>query len=238
MGLFNKLFRPYDFESMDEMKQIELIDGLGISDLREDTESIKERIGLLEQNLDKLESSLHWRDNIITGDVALARVKEKEEASAPEELSRAFEEIRQAVDNEQTSVKLYEYEVDPDSWGIAYNRKYHLNNLIRLLPDYNYSIEMHEGDTSYYNHLLVSWDKSRGIPTSEIDPDKKYILPMDDATSFGGGTFYTFVNQDGWTIDIAPNNEDACNRGYLIKGGRLKDAPDWVKVIKPIEVKE
>ena len=70
MGLFNKLFRSYDFESMDEVKQIELIDGLGISDLREDTESIKERMGLLEQNLDKLESSLHWRDNIITGDVA------------------------------------------------------------------------------------------------------------------------------------------------------------------------
>lgn len=100
MGLFNKLFRSYDFESMDEVKQIELIDGLGISDLREDTESIKERMGLLEQNLDKLESSLHWRDNIITGDVALARVKEKEE-----ELS-CWDMYVQAQSSESVSVGL------------------------------------------------------------------------------------------------------------------------------------
>lgn len=234
MGLFNKLFRSYDFESMDEMKQIELIDGLGISDLREDTESIKERIGLLEQNLDKLESSLHWRDNIITGDVALARVKEKEEESAPEELSKAFEEIRQAIDKDDTSVRMYEYEYTFD----GYERKYHLNNLMRLLPNYNYRVTLHKSDDFRERYVEAFWGEVKDKTTSKIDPNKKYILPMDDATSFGGGTFYTFVNQDGWTIDIAPNNEDACNRGYLIKGGRLKDAPDWVKVIKPIEVKE
>lgn len=230
MGLFNKLFRSYDFESMDEVKQIELIDGLGISDLREDTESIKERMGLLEQNLDKLESSLYWRDNIITGDVALARVKEKEEESAPEELSKAFEEIRQAIDKDDTSVRMYEYEYTFD----GYERKYHLNNLMRLLPNYNYRVTLHKSDDFRERYVEAFWGEVKDKSTSEIDPNKNYILQLNAAAPFG--TCYVSCESGIWAIDIALNNEDALDRGYIVKGGRLKDAPDWVKAIKPIEV--
>lgn len=235
MGLFNKLFRSYDFESMDEMKQIELIDGLGISDLREDTESTKERIGLLEQNLDKLESSLHWRDNIITGDVALARVKEKEEESAPEELSKAFEEIRQAIDKDDTSVRMYEYECTFD----GYERKYHLNNLMRLLPNYNYRVTLHKGDDLRERYVEAFWGEVKDKSTSKIDPNKKYILPMDGTLQGWGDTkSYATIENEVWEVWQASREDQIIRCKQYVLGEDILNAPDWVKAIKPIEVEE
>lgn len=233
MGLFNKLFRSYDFESMDEVKQIELIDGLGISDLREDTESIKERMGLLEQNLDKLESSLHWRDNIITGDVALARVKEKEEESAPEELSKAFEEIRQAIDKDDTSVRMYEYEYTFD----GYERKYHLNNLMRLLPNYNYRVTLHKSDDFRERYVEAFWGEVKDKSTSKIDPNKKYILPMDGTGDIGNFRTYAWIEEGFWQAARALHDGQAISFNYCVAGKDILSAPNWVKAIKPIEVK-
>lgn len=233
MGLFNKLFRSYDFESMDEVKQIELIDGLGISDLREDTESIKERMGLLEQNLDKLESSLHWRDNIITGDVALARVKEKEEESAPEELSKAFEEIRQAIDKDDTSVRMYEYEYTFD----GYERKYHLNNLMRLLPNYNYRVTLHKSDDFRERYVEAFWGEVKDKSTSKIDPNKKYILPMDGTLQGWGDTkSYATIENEVWEVWQASREDQIIRGKQYVQGEDILNAPDWVKAIKPIEV--
>ena len=102
----------------------------------------------------------------------------------------------------------------------------------KLVAD-NYYVEMHVVIDGGFR-LAISWEDV------EDDPDKRYILPLDDAKSFGGGSFYAFVDVDkgNWTIDIAPTNEDASDRGYTVAAKDLEDAPDWVKAIKPIEVKQ
>lgn len=175
------------------------------SKTKTEIENLKTEIDWLSQKLDKLtegvdeqrkqlqeiEYTERLRDNAITAVDALAQVKEREEASASVELSKAFEEIRQAVDEDDTSVRMYEYENTFD----GYERKYHLNNLMKLLPNYNYRVTLHNSDDFRERFVEVFWSEVKDKSTSKIDPNKNYILP-------------------------------------------LKDAPDWVKAIKPIEVSE
>lgn len=214
------------------------------SKTKTEIENLKTEIDWLSQKLDKLtegvdeqrkqlqeiEYTERLRDNAITAVDALAQVKEREEASASVELSKAFEEIRQAVDEDGTSVRMYEYENTFD----GYERKYHLNNLMKLLPNYNYRVTLHNSDDFRERFVEVFWSEVNDKSTSEIDPNKNYILQLNAAAPFG--TCYVSCESGIWAIDIALNNEDALDRGYIVKGGRLKDAPDWVKAIKPIEV--
>ena len=214
------------------------------SKTKTEIENLKTEIDWLSQKLDKLtegvdeqrkqlqeiEYTERLRDNAITAVDALAQVKEREEASASVELSKAFEEIRQAVDEDGTSVRMYEFENTFD----GYERKYHLNNLMKLLPNYNYRVTLHNSDDFRERFVEVFWSEVNDKSTSEIDPNKNYILQLNAAAPFG--TCYVSCESGIWAIDIALNNEDALDRGYIVKGGRLKDAPDWVKAIKPIEV--
>lgn len=241
MGLFN-MFKTTDFESLDEEAQMDIADKLGIISLKNDVKAILKRLDNLEQNSEGLKSVLHWRDNIITADEAFNNVEEKEEACIPKELDEAFKEIRQAIDNEETSVKLYEYEYDPTPWGTAYKRKYHLNNLIRLLPNYGYSVEVQqEEDNSYHNYVLVSWYKKKDTSTPQIDPNKKYILPMEKFEGnvlYGRYKWYAFKNEEGFWNSFAHISNEQAMGNYAVQGKDILNAPDWVKAIKPIEVKE
>lgn len=58
MGLFSR-FTSNTFESMDELEQMDLADGLGITDIKKDIRLIKAR-------LTYLENSSNWKANIIT----------------------------------------------------------------------------------------------------------------------------------------------------------------------------
>ena len=69
MGLFSR-FKSNTFESMDELEQMDLADGLGITDIKKDIQSIKAQ-------LTDLEASSNWKDNIITAEEATAQKKEK-----------------------------------------------------------------------------------------------------------------------------------------------------------------
>lgn len=243
MVLFN-MFKTTDFESLDEETQIDIANKLGIIGVKNDVKAILKRLDDLEQHSEELDSISHWQDNIITADEAFKQVKENIEAYIPKELNKAFKEIQQAIDDERTWVKLNEYEYEPVAWGPAYKRKYHLNNLIRLLPDYSYSVEVHEEeDNSYHNYVLVSWDKAEDTSTPQIDPGKKYILPMDGYT---GGcndgsnyTYYAFKSEySGWRSIAHLGNKSAIEDHYAVSGKYIIDGPDWVKAIKPIEVEE
>lgn len=240
MVLFN-MFKTTDFESLDEETQMDIADKLGIIGVKNDVEAILKRLDDLERHSEELESISHWRDNIIAADEAFKQVKGKEEACIPAELNKAFKEIHEAIDNEQTSVELYEYECDPDSWGLSYIRKYHLSNLMRLLPNYKYSVEMHQGDKLYNSYVLVSWDKPQKASIPEIDPDKKYILPMEKFEGnvlYGRYKWYAFKNEEGFWNSFAHISNEQAMGNYAVQGKDILNAPDWVKAIKPIEVKE
>lgn len=234
------MFKTTDFESLDVETQMDIVDKLGIIGVKNDVKAILKRLDALEQHSEELEGISHWRDNIITADEAFNQVKEKEEACIPSELNKAFKEIHEAIDNEQSSVGLYEYECDYDSWGLSYIRKYHLNNLMRLLPNYKYSVEMHEGDKLHNSYVLVSWDKHQKASIPKIDPDKKYILPMEGTDWIDKGVrHYATIHENyweplKWTGGVLPPYGPL----YEVQGKDILNAPDWVKAIKPIEVKE
>ena len=131
MGLFSR-FNSNTFESMDELEQMDLADGLGIIDIKKDIRSIKAR-------LTDLENSSNWKANIITA----------------------------------------------------------------------------------------------------IDPDKKYILPLDGTENSKHLKCYAYYNFGHWLATGPMDDAWAIRCEFVAEGKALLDnAPDWVKTIKPIEVKE
>lgn len=89
--------------------------------------------------------------------------------------------------------------------------------------------------------LTISWDSE-----SLIDPNKKYILPMDDVYSldcYGNSlTGYTYKGTNGsWfmaVIGTNVNGEDIERLGYTVTAKDIEEAPEWVKALEPVEVEE
>lgn len=217
------------------------------SKTKTEIENLKTEIDWLSQKLDKLtegvdeqrkqlqeiEYTERLRDNAITAVDALAQVKEREEASASVELSKAFEEIRQAVDEDGTSVRMYEFEYTFD----GYERKYHLNNLMRLLPNYNYRVTLHKSDDFRERYVEAFWGEVKDKSTSKIDPNKKYILPMDGTLQGWGDTkSYATIENEVWEVWQASSEDQIIRGKQYVQGEDILNAPDWVKAIKPIEV--
>lgn len=231
MRLFN-LFKSNDFASMDEIEQMNLADGLGITDIKNDVQSIKKQ-------LTDLEASSNWQDNIITAEEATAQLEAKIQAEMPKELGEVFKKIRKAIDDKKNSIKISPYNIQYERHdnarvsAISYNP--YLEDLEQELKKYNYATHL----TDY--GLVVAWPRNKAnVPV--IDPDKKYILPME---GYDGGysgvsdyTFYAFKPDDGGWRSIAHlDNKHAIKDHYDVSGKDIIDGPAWVKAIKPIEVK-
>lgn len=231
MRLFN-LFKSNDFASMDEIEQMNLADGLGITDIKNDVQSIKKQ-------LTDLEASSNWQDNIITAEEATAQLEAKIQAEMPKELGEVFKKIRKAIDDKKNSIKISPYNIQYERHdnarvsAISYNP--YLEDLEQELKKYNYATHL----TDY--GLVVAWPRNKAnVPV--IDPDKKYILPMEgyDGGHSGVGdyTFYAFKPDDGGWRSIAHlDNKHAIKDHYDVSGKDIIDGPAWVKAIKPIEVK-
>lgn len=231
MGLFSR-FKANDFASMDEIEQMDLADELGITDIKNDIQSIKKQ-------LTDLEASSNWQDNIITAEEATAQLEAKIQAEMPKELGEVFKKIRKAIDDKKNSIKISPYNIQYERHdnarvsAISYNP--YLEDLEQELKKYNYATHL----TDY--GLVVAWPRNKAnVPV--IDPDKKYILPME---GYVGGygvsdyTFYAFKPDDGgWRSIAHRDNKHAIRDHYAVWGRDVIDGPDWVKAIKPIEVKE
>lgn len=232
MGLFSR-FKANDFASMDEIEQMDLADELGITDIKNDIQSIKKQ-------LTDLEASSNWQDNIITAEEATAQLEAKIQAEMPKELGEVFKKIRKAIDDKKNSIKISPYNIQYERHdnarvsAISYNP--YLEDLEQELKKYNYATHL----TDY--GLVVAWPRNKAnVPV--IDPDKKYILPMEEYDGgylVGSGyTFYAFKPEDaGWRSIAHRDNKHAIRDHYAVWGKDILDGPDWVKAIKPIEVKE
>lgn len=231
MGLFSR-FKSSTFESMDELEQMELADGLGITDIKKDIRSIKAQ-------LTDLEASSNWQDNIITAKEATAQLEAKIQAEMPKELGEVFKKIRKAIDDKKNSIKISPYNIQYERHdnarvsAISYNP--YLEDLEQELKKYNYATHL----TDY--GLVVAWPRNKAnVPV--IDPDKKYILPMEGYVGGYGvsdDTFYAFkLDDESWRSIAHRDNKHAIRDHYAVWGRDIIDGPDWVKAIKPIEVKE
>ena len=229
MGLFSR-FKSNTFESMDELEQMDLADGLGITDIKKDIQSIKAQ-------LTDLEASSNWKDNIITAEEATAQLEAKIQAEMPKELGEVFKKIRKAIDDKKNSIKISPYNIQYERHdnarvsAISYNP--YLEDLEQELKKYNYATHL----TDY--GLVVAWPRNKAnVPV--IDPDKKYILPMEGTVKAGlpHQTLYAFRVNDTWVTSLETEDAKAIGNMQYVYGKDILSAPDWVKAIKPIEVEE
>lgn len=228
MGLFSR-FKSNTFESMDELEQMDLADGLGITDIKKDIRSIKAQ-------LTDLEASSNWQDNIITAEEATAQLEAKIQAEMPKELGEVFKKIRKAIDDKKNSIEISPYNIQYERHdnarvsAISYNP--YLEDLEQELKKYNYATHL----TDY--GLVVAWPRNKAnVPV--IDPDKKYILPMEGTENSKHLKHYAYYNFGHWLTTGPMDDAWAIRCEFVAEGKALLDnAPDWVKAIKPIEVKE
>ena len=98
-----------------------------------------------------------------------------------------------------------------------------------LAQDYNLTLEKEK--TCY--HLTVDWSDV------DLNPNKKYILPMDDTRDEFGQVYAVIsrgLTSSRWAFNCANNSEGAIENDYIVTAKDLEDAPEWVKSIEPVEV--
>lgn len=236
MGLFN-WFKSNNFSSMDELEQMDLVDRLGITEIKNDIQSIKAQ-------LNDLEESSNWKDNIITAEEAAWRLQQVEEETLPKELNNAFAAINETINNEQDSLILFEYTKEyEDNWCTTYNmvRAYHIKRLAEALRKYGYRVDVYGPKDEYGLRIKIHLrNEEDRLEFSKIDPDKKYILPMEGTVKAGlpHQTLYAFRVNDTWVTSLETEDAKAIGNMRYVYGKNIIDAPDWVKAIKPIEVEE
>lgn len=142
----------------------------------------KYKITKFEDRLDKLQNDLECKSqgeplqdvNVINAEEAANRVEKAAQKALPHELKEAFDEINSAVENEQQSVRLYQYE-----WGASINaigkpqrkRIYHIAALSKELKKYGYETKLDPNDSDGpYSFLEVSWEGKGTSDVSKIDP--------------------------------------------------------------------
>lgn len=236
MGLFN-WFKSNAFASMDELEQMDLVDGLGVTGIKKDIQSIKERLA-------DLENSSSWQDNIITAEEAAGRLRQIENEALPRELNKAFATIDEALNDEQDSLMLFEYTKEyEDQRCTTYNmvRAYHIKRLAEILRKYGYRVDIYDLKDEYGLRIKIYLRDNDKLESSKIDPDKKYILPMEKFEGnvlYGRYKWYAFKNEEGFWNSFAHISNEQAMGNYAVQGKDILNAPDWVKAIKPIEVKE
>ncbi len=176
-------------------------------------------------------------DKVLTADEAFKKSIQAQDTHNKEVLSSVFERINHAVDTGIRSITL------SDDWGSGFTLS-DFRSLEKLLPKYGFKVRVEKEDSTFEDFLIISWDKenykkdkSNG---SKIDPDKKYILPMEGSDRFAKKDLdkWIFIG-DGRTAEEAFHS--TClyhNDTFTVQGRDILDGPDWVKAIKPIEVEE
>lgn len=160
--------------------------------------------------------------NYITATEAHEKTQAKVVERRAFELKNVYDKIREAVNSGR-------YRAD----YIASNSEigdYIFNHLV--MDDYY--VEM-QSITDGNLGLSISWEDV------EDDPDRRYILLMDDTRNEFGQVCVTLHHgktSDSWIFKYVNNMSEAINFDYTVTARDLEDAPDWVKAIEPIEVKE
>lgn len=178
-----------------------------------------------------METIVHDPLNRITAKEANLRAAKQKENAYKETLKRVYGAIHANV-----SLGLFETEQIINGYEEA---DYIFDQLV-MNDEYAVDLGAVNSDpTDERMKLTISWDSE-----SLIDPNKKYILPMDDVYSldcYGNSlTGYAYKGTNGsWfmaVIGTNVNGEDIERLGYTVTAKDLEYAPEWVKVLEPVEV--
>ena len=135
---------------------------------------------------------------------------------------KAYEAIREAVDLGMTSIKLW-FD-DLNTCDLIFNE------LVRQ----GYNLEQKKVNNDW--QLEVNWENV------DLDPNKKYILPMEgtehDSVGVGGNQLkiYACKVNGGWRTVETINAQHAKFFNFTVTAKDIEDAPEWVKAIEPVEV--
>ncbi|KEK16114.1 hypothetical protein LR3_08595 [Limosilactobacillus reuteri] len=133
--------------------------------------------------------------------------------------------IHEEVNNRNTSI---DYWIDS-----LYLADRVFNELVK--QGYNVNLEKDMGTDKVW-HLSIEWKNV------DLDPNKKYILPMEGTEEHGclGETTqgYAYKNRHGvWTICHVFGVEGIMDE-RVVTAKDIEEAPEWVKAIEPVEVEE
>ena len=133
---------------------------------------------------------------------------------------KAYEAIREAVGLGMFSSKLW-FE-DLNTCDLVFNE----------LVKQGYNLEQKKVNNDW--QLEVNWENV------DLNPDKKYILPMDDTdivAPYGSAKAYAYKHDDGYW-DIERFNGEWEPTYIIVTAKDIEEAPDWVRAIEPVEVEE
>lgn len=197
-------------------------------------DNVENKNRALEKRVDELEATIHLKDKIITAAQANRLTIEPEEETSNAELVKAFDVIRETAKGNHNKVIFDKYDCcDELIW--------HVEELAGELQKYGYKVKLTKPNLAGNRELKVSWKKLKATPAPQIDPDKKYILPMEKFEGnvlYGRYKWYAFKNEEGFWNSFAHISNEQAMGNYAVQGKDILNAPDWVKAIKPIEVKE
>lgn len=133
--------------------------------------------------------------------------------------------IHEEVDNRNTSI---DYWIDS-----LYLADRVFNELVK--QGYNVNLEKDMGADKVW-HLSIEWENV------DLDPNKKYILPMEGTEEHGcpGETTqgYAYKNRRGiWTICHVFGAGGIMDE-RVVTAKDIEEAPEWVKALEPVEVEE
>ena len=103
-----------------------------------------------------------------------------------------------------------------------------VNRVYRELLAQDYNLTLEKEKTCY--HLTVDWSDV------DLDPDKKYILPLEEAETTDGAYYYAVRDGGKWKIAVSYNPSELEAFRFTVTAKDIEDAPDWVKAIEPVEV--
>jgi len=131
--------------------------------------------------------------------------------------------IHEEVDNRNTSI---DYWIDS-----LYLADRVFNELVK--QGYNVNLEKDMGADKVW-HLSIEWENV------DLDPNKKYILPMEGTEEHGcpGETTqgYAYKNRRGiWTICHVFGAGGIMDE-RVVTAKDIEEAPEWVKALEPVEV--
>lgn len=209
---------------------------------------LKFKITKLEDQLDKLKNNLEYEsqgESLISAEEAANRVEKAAQKALPHELREAFDEINSAVENEQQSVRLYQYELGASIGAIGKlqrKRIYHIDTLSKELKKYGYETKLDSNDSDGpYSFLEVSWKDKNISNASKIDPAKKYVLPLEDTEceitdsvtgkAISHEVAYACPRGDKWEIIY---ERKIYSDAVVVPGKEIVNAPKWIQAIDPI----
>lgn len=148
--------------------------------------------------------------------------QQTEKETQIKEIAKAYEAIREAVDLGMTSIKLW-FD-DLNTCDLVFNE------LVRQ----GYNLEQKKVNNDW--QLEVNWENV------DLDPNKKYILPMEgtEAEDCLGNMVYSYAaKQEGGSWYIGHKSPFADPKiHFTVTAKDIEDAPEWVKAIEPVEVKD